>query len=182
MVRGLPGGPSSGSRWWGRCRPCDRPGGGSSRRRGRPGSLEGWMQSGPVGVVFAWVAPRLSAGCTIPIKTGPEFGEQANPGILELGASRKVVVSRLHPRRQASTNRIRVGFRVGSLPGLSGMHFRCGLTVFRGKPTACTGSDAGSATLVGQAVGSYIRDGVLNSRVGHVHAGSRSSRRRRSRR
>jgi len=29
-------------------------------------------------VVFAWVAPWLSASCTIPIKTGPDYGGQAN--------------------------------------------------------------------------------------------------------
>ena len=34
-------------------------------------------RSGPVWVVFAWVAPWLSASCTIPIKTGPGFGGQA---------------------------------------------------------------------------------------------------------
>ena len=35
-------------------------------------------RSGPVWVVFAWVAPWLSASCTIPIKTGPVFGGQAS--------------------------------------------------------------------------------------------------------
>ena len=38
------------------------------------------MQSGPVWVVFAWVASWLSASCTIPIKTGPGFGGQSTWG------------------------------------------------------------------------------------------------------
>ena len=48
----------------------------------KPASRSAWTRggsrrSGPVWVVFAWVAPWLSASCTIPIKTGPGFGGQA---------------------------------------------------------------------------------------------------------
>jgi hypothetical protein len=49
----------------------------SSRSRGRPGSCGGWPRFGSVWVVFAWVAPWLSASCTIPIETGPALGRQA---------------------------------------------------------------------------------------------------------
>src|SRR3982751_3539011 len=65
-----------------RCRPCGTPGGYSDRRRGPLGSRGGSRRSGPVLVVFAWVAPWLSASCTIPIKTGPGFGGQAMSMVL----------------------------------------------------------------------------------------------------
>src|SRR4051812_41845540 len=59
-------------------RPCGRPGRRSVPRRGRPGPRGGTWRSGLVRVVFAWVAPWLSASCTTPIKTGPAFGGQAS--------------------------------------------------------------------------------------------------------
>src|SRR6266511_4169158 len=68
-----------------RCRPCGTPGGCSDRRRDPLGSRGGSRRSGPVWVVFAWVAPWLSASCTIPIKTGPGFGGQAtDPRLLRI--------------------------------------------------------------------------------------------------
>ena len=43
--------------------------------------------------VFAWVAPWLSASCTIPIKTGPGFGGQANTAASQPDGTRVVTAS-----------------------------------------------------------------------------------------
>ncbi len=53
------------------------------------------MRSGPVLVVFAWVAPWPSASGTIPIKTGPAFGGQANDRVGP-GSSPQVTVAKVN--------------------------------------------------------------------------------------